>query len=183
MAITVGGVIVALEFPQSGKNSKWDSWTIDGSMCEAFNVSPGTSWSQLVMARWRVLTVGFNGSWAGETFSVVFGRPQSIRARTVQSCFDVVANAINNVPAEGDVSTVMQIPFQNLLLSEHMAAWVIKSSEETTLSNSVCDSNHFPLFWAHKTLNRPFVVMQTKADFEWFGWQGPITGAWDASYR
>jgi hypothetical protein len=56
-----------------------------------------------VAARCRVLTVGFRGNAAGLTFSAVFGRPQSIRARTVRSCFEEVANAINRVPADSTV--------------------------------------------------------------------------------
>ena len=36
---------------------------------------------------------------AGLVFSPTFGIPQSIKARTVLSCLEVVANAINRVPA------------------------------------------------------------------------------------
>lgn len=78
---------------------------------------------------------------------------------------------------------MLRIDVSVILLSGQIAAWVIKSSEETMLSNSVCDSNHFPLFCVHKSLNEPLVVRKTNADFEWLGWLGPSTGAWEASYR
>jgi hypothetical protein len=163
----VGGL--PLGVPHSGKNSKCDNWTIDGSICDAFSVSPDTSFSQLVMARWRVLTVGLRGNCAGGILSDVFGRPHSIKARTVQSLFDVVANVMSNVLAEANVSGPYQVDFSNILLSEQIAACVIRSSEEVMLSNSVCVSYHFPLFWDHNTLNNPLVVTQTNADFAWFG--------------
>jgi len=68
-------------------------------MWEAFTVSLGISWTQLVTARCLVLIVGFNGHWACGTLSIFVGF-HSISARTVRSCFDVVAKAISKVPAE-----------------------------------------------------------------------------------
>ena len=100
MAMIVGGVIRPFASPDGGKNSRCDNWAIDDSRCEGFKVSPGILWSQLVTARCRVLTDGFNGRVAGWTFSFDLGRPQSIKARTVRSCFDAVAKAINRVPAK-----------------------------------------------------------------------------------
>ena len=49
-------------------------------------------------ARCRVLTVGFSGNDAGLDFSGMFlGSPQSITARTVRSCLEVVAKAIRRL--------------------------------------------------------------------------------------
>ncbi len=100
----------------------------------------------------------------------VFGWFQSIAARTVRSCFEVVAKAIKSVPSiRGSIQKSCIRAFGGLLLSGHMAACVIRSSEDTMLSNSVCDSCHLLLFWGHKSLKRPFVVTHTKQDFVWLG--------------
>ncbi len=92
----VGGAIRPDASPQGGRNSRCDSCVIEGSRLEVLSDSPDVSWSQLVTARCRVLMVGLRGREAAGTFSFVFCWPQSIRARTMRSCFDVVANAIRS---------------------------------------------------------------------------------------
>lgn len=107
-------------------------------MSDAF--SPGKSGSQLVTAKCRVLIDGFRGTLSGcVLLSGGFGAPQSIKARTVRSCLDVVANAINKVPVPPKlkVSSCYIGASKRIPLSEQIAACVIKSSEETMLSSSV----------------------------------------------
>lgn len=53
----------------------------------------------------------------------------------------------------------------DILLSEHKAAWVMSSSQEVTLSSSMDVSSKRPLTWVKKSLRAPLVVTQRKALF------------------
>lgn len=133
---------------EGDKMDKWDNAAIDGERWNGSDASLALPSIQLVSDKRRIIMVGvtaFKAGLTGRSGGLAAGLPHFIATLAMLSFFAVVANAKNRVLSSLQVSSIVCLVIQRcILLSAHIEACVMRSSEEEIPSISEDNSCHFP---------------------------------------
>lgn len=132
---------------EGDKMDKWDNAAIDGERWNGSEASLALPSIQLVSDKRRIIMVGvtaFRAGLTGRSEGLAAGLPHFIATLAMLSFFAVVANAKNRVLSSLQVSPVCLAVQRYILLSAHIEACVMRSSEEEIPSISEDNSCHFP---------------------------------------